>query len=197
MPFDDMAERVYATFQRSVEAKMHVGEELSPQIAFAAHTIVQALLEEKKILVCGNATSAALAQIFSTALIDRFERERPSLPAICLGNNMSSYTSIASEYGVNEVFAKPIRALGKDGDILIVISSSGNSSNLIQALGAARDRNMRIIALTGRDGGNLSSLLSEEDVEICAHVDSRGRIHEIHMLSLFCICDLIDFTLFG
>lgn len=197
MPFDEMAEKVYATFQKSVEAKIHVGEDLAPQIAFGAHTIVQALLDDKKILVCGNAASAALAEMFTATLIDRFERERPSLPAICLGSNISSYTSISSEYSVSEVFAKPVRALGQEGDILIVISTSGNSSNLIQAIGAAHDRNMRVIALSGRDGGNVSTLLSEDDVEICAHIDSRGRIHEIHMLALFCICDLIDFELFG
>lgn len=192
-----MSQRVYTIFQRSIEAKMHVGEELAPAVERAADQIVTALLNERKILICGNGPSAALAQIFASNLIDRFEKERPSLPAIWLGSNMASYTSIVADANHNEVYAKPIRALGQPGDILIVISSSGNSANLVQAMSAARERAVSVIGLTGRDGGDVSSLLEADDVELCARVDSRSRIHEIHLLLLYCICDLIDHKLFG
>lgn len=192
-----MSQRVYSLFQRSIEAKMHVGEELAPVIEFAAERVVQSLLEEKKILVCGNGPSAALAQIFASNLIDRFEKERPSLPAIWLGSNMASYTAIVADAHHSEVYAKPVRALGQPGDLLMVISSSGNAGNLLQAISAARDRGVDVIALTGRDGGNISTMLVPEDIELCARVESRSRIHEIHLLVLYCLCDLIDHKLFG
>lgn len=192
-----MSQRVYSLFQRSIEAKMTVGEELAPLIEQAADTIVNTLLNENKILVCGNGPSSALSQIFASSLLDRFEKERPSLPAIWLGSNMASYTSIVSDAGHNDVYAKPIRALGQPGDTLVVISSSGNATNLLQAISTARDRELNVIALTGRDGGDISSLLSESDHELCATVNSRTRIHEIHLLVLYCLCDLIDNKLFG
>lgn len=192
-----MSQRVYSLFQRSIEAKMHVGEELAPLIELAAERLVQSLLDEKKILVCGNGPSAALAQIFTGNLLDRFEKERPSLPAIWLGSNMTCYTAIVADAQYHEVYAKPIRALGYPGDVLMVLSSSGNASNLLQAVSAARDRGLNVIALTGRDGGDVSSLLSGDDIELCARVDSRTRIHEIHLLVLYCLCDLIDHKLFG
>jgi D-sedoheptulose 7-phosphate isomerase len=192
-----MSQRVYSLFQRSIEAKMQVGEELAPLIESTADRLVQTLLEDKKILVCGNGPSAALAQIFVSNLIDRFEKERPSLPAIWLGSNMASYTAIASDTQYHEVYAKPLRALGQPGDILMVISSSGNTANLIQAIGAARERKMTVIALTGRDGGAIMHNLEESDMQLCARVNSRSRIHEIHLLVLYCLCDLIDHKLFG
>ena len=192
-----MTQRVYSLFQKSVEAKMQVGEELAPQISLASDKLVNALLSENKILVCGNGASAALAQIFTSALLDRYEKERPGLPAIWLGSNIATYTAITADANHTDVYAKPIRALGQQGDILMIISTSGNSSNLIQAASAAHDRGLTVIAVTGRDGGDLSSLLDNNDVEICAAINSRGRIHEIHLLTLFCLCDLIDHKLFG
>ena len=192
-----MSQRVYNLFQRSIEAKMQVGEELAPTIETAADRLVQTLLNEKKILVCGNGPSAAMAQIFTSNLIDRFEKERPSLPAIWLGSNMASYTAIVADAQHQDVYAKPLRALGQEGDLLVLISSSGNASNLVQAIGAARDRGVAIIALTGRDGGDIGKLLDPRDIELCARVNSRSRIHEIHLLVLYCLCDLIDHKLFG
>lgn len=192
-----MSQRVYNLFQRSIEAKMQVGEELAPVIEATADRLVQALLNEKKILVCGNGPSAAMAQIFTSNLIDRFEKERPSLPAIWLGSNMASYTAIVADTQHHEVYAKPVRALGQHGDLLVVISSSGNAGNLVQAINAARDRGMSVIALTGRDGGEVGKLLDAGDIELCARVNSRSRIHEIHLLVLYCLCDLIDHKLFG
>lgn len=192
-----MSQRVYNLFQRSIEAKMQVGEELAPVIEATADRLVQTLLNEKKILVCGNGPSAAMAQIFTSNLIDRFEKERPSLPAIWLGSNMASYTAIVADTQHHEVYAKPVRALGQQGDLLVVISSSGNAGNLVQAINAARDRGMSVIALTGRDGGEVGKLLDARDIELCARVNSRSRIHEIHLLVLYCLCDLIDHKLFG
>jgi len=119
------------------------------------------------------------------------------LPAIWLGSNVATYTAIAADYNYSEIFSKPIRALGQEGDVLVVISTSGNSNNIIQAVGAAHDRGMRVIALSGRDGGDLSSILDTNDMEICARINSRGRIHEIHLLTVFSLCDLIDHKLFG
>ncbi|PCK07634.1 MAG: phosphoheptose isomerase [Alteromonadaceae bacterium] len=192
-----MSQRVYSLFQQSVEAKMQVGEELAPIISQASEKLVNCLLDEKKILVCGNGTSAAIAQIFTSSLIDRYEKERPGLPAIWLGANIATYTSITSDTHYVDVFAKPIRALGQEGDVLVLISTSGNPRNLIQAASAAHDRGLSVIAITGRDGGDISSLLDVNDIEICASINSRGRIHEIHLLTVFCLCDLIDNQLFG
>lgn len=192
-----MSQRVYSLFQRSIEAKMQVGEELAPIIEAAADQLVQALLNEKKILVCGNGPSAALAQIFTSNLIDRFEKERPGLPAIWLGSTMASYTAIVADAQYQEVYAKPLRALGQEGDVLLVISSSGNAANLVQAITTAHDRGLTVIALTGRDGGEAAKRLALGDIELCARVNSRSRIHEIHLLALYCLCDLIDHKLFG
>lgn len=190
-------ERVYTLFRESVEAKMQVGEQLAGNIEHASSVITNALLNDGKILVCGNGTSAALAQIFTSAMLDRFETERPSLPAIWLGSNLSTYTAIAADQGISEVFAKPIRALGSEGDVLIAISTSGNAQNLVQAIGAAHERKIPVIALTGRDGGDVGSLISDTDIELRASISARSRIHEIHLLTLFCLCDLIDAQLFG
>jgi D-sedoheptulose 7-phosphate isomerase len=190
-------ERIYEIFQRSVEAKIQTSEQLLPLIVNASETLVNSLVNDGKILVCGNGPSAALAQLFTNNLINRYERERPSLPAIALGCDLTNVTSIAYESSFNEIFAKEIRALGNTGDILVILSSSGNPSNLIQAIQAAHEREMTIIVLSGRDGGNLSSLLDVNDKEIIVPIDSRSRIHEIHLLILFCLCDLIDEQLFG
>jgi len=176
---------------------MQVGEELAPLIAIASDKLVECLLNEKKILVCGNGVSAAIAQAFSSSLLDRYEKERPGLPALWLGSNISTYTAIASDTTYSDVFAKPVRALGQEGDILVTISTSGNASNLVQAIAAAHDRNIGVIAITGRDGGDIASLLDAQDLEICASINSRGRIHEVHLLTIFCLCDLIDNKLFG
>lgn len=192
-----MNERVYALFQRSVEAKMQVGEGLAPAIVRGSNCIVQALLTDRKILICGNGLSAALAQMFTASLADRFERERPGLPAIWLGSNITTYTSIASENGIHDVYAKSIKALGHEGDVLVVISTSGNSGNLVRAVEVARERGMNIIALTGGDGGDIARLLNINDVEIRAELDGRSRVHEVHLLCIFCLCDLIDNSLFG
>ena len=190
-------ERLYQLFQQSIEAKMTAGELLFPDILAAGSMIVNCLLNNGKLLICGNGPSAALAQIFSNCLINRFDRERPSLPAITLGCDLTNVTSVANEKSFNEVFAKEVKALGNNGDILIILSSSGNPSNLVQAIQAAHEKELTVIAFNGRDGGNISSLLDHNDKELRAPSHSRIRIHEIHLLIVFCLCDLIDEQLFG
>ena len=192
-----MDQRVITLFHESIEAKMHAGEQLAPLIAAASQMMVQALLSERKILTCGNGISAAQAQIFTAALINRFEQERPSLPALNLGADFTSQTAIASDYSYNDIFAKQIRALGQEGDILLLLTSSGSPSNLLQAISAAHDKNMQVIALTGGDGGDVAALLDSHDLELRAPLLAKPRIHEVHLLSLFCLCDLIDQQLFG
>ena len=191
------SERVYDLFRESIEAKMEVGENLAGPLALAADYLTETLLNGNKILVAGNGASAALAQIFCSAMIDRFDQERPSLPAIWLGSHMSTCISMASDHGIHDVFAKPVRALGQPGDTLLVLSCNGYASNLIQAISAAHDRGMRVIALTGRDGGDITALIADEDLELRACVQTRSRVHEIHLLCLYCLLDLIDNNLFG
>lgn len=192
-----MDQRVITLFHESIEAKMQAGEELAPRIASASQAIVEALLNEKKILTCGNGISAALAQTLTASLINRFEQERPSLPAIHLGSDITSQTAIARDYSFNEIYAKQVRALGNPGDILVIISSDGNPSNLLQAISAAHDKEIQVIALTGRDGGDTAALLDTRDIELRAPLIAKPRIHEVHLLTIFCLCDLIDQQLFG
>jgi D-sedoheptulose 7-phosphate isomerase len=192
-----MDQRVITLFHESIEAKMHAGEQLAPLIAHASQVIVQALLNGHKVLTCGNGISASQAQIFTASLINRFEQERPSLPALSLGTDFTTQTAIASDYSYNDVYAKQVRALGQEGDILLLLTTSGNASNLLQSISAAHDRGIRVVALTGRDGGNIAALLDHQDIELRVNANSKPRIHEVHLLTLFCLCDLIDQQLFG
>ncbi len=192
-----MQEHIYTLFQQSIETKMSVGETLLAPLEQAAQQLVQALLDDRKILVCGNGHSAALAQIFVTCLQDRFENDRPGLPALWLGNPLASASSNREDAQNADNFAKPIRALGQAGDVLVMLSARGNASNLAQAASAAHERGLSLIALTGSDGGQLASLLDVQDTLICAHTESRPRIHEIHLLCIYVLCDLIDRSLFG
>ena len=193
----EMQTRIRQLFQASIETKQLAIDSLPPSISSASLLMVNALLNEGKILTCGNGGSAGDAQHFSSELLNRFERERPSLPAIALTTDSSTITSIANDYSYNEVFSKQIRALGRPGDILLAISTSGNSANVIQAIQAAHDREMLVVALTGRDGGGMASLLLPEDVEIRVPSNVTARIQEVHLLAIHCLCDLIDHQLFG
>lgn len=194
-----LQERIYQHFNDSIQTKHDALEQLPPLIESAADAIVQSLLNNGKVLTCGNGGSAGDAQHFSSEMLNRFERERPSLPAIALSTDTSTLTSIANDYSFNEVFSKQIRALGQAGDILLAYTTSGNSGNIVEAIRAAHDREMTIIAVTGKDGGQLSSLslLNEHDIELRVPSNSTARIQEVHLVITHCLCDLIDFQLFG
>ena len=189
--------RVRGIFDDSVTTVQRNGNELAPSIAAAAALMHQALVSERKILACGNGGSAADAQHFSAELLNRFERERPGLPAISLATDGSTLTSIANDYHFEDVFAKQVRALGQPGDVLLAISTSGNSANVLRAVEAAHERGMGVVALNGRDGGELTGLLSPVDINICATGHSTARVQEVHGLVIHCLCDLIDQQLLG
>jgi D-sedoheptulose 7-phosphate isomerase len=191
-----MEQRVITLFHDSIEAKMQAGEELAPLIAQASHCIVEALLNEKKVLTCGNGISAAHAHIFTANLMNSLEQERPSLPAISLGTDIISNVDSATA-SANDKYAKQIRALGNAGDILLLVTTTGAASNLLPAISAAHDKQMQVIALTGRSGGDVASVLDRQDIELRAPITNLHRIHEVHLLTLFCLCDLIDQQLFG
>jgi len=191
--------RIETHFAESIETKKKALSVLPEIILEASQLFVQCLLDNKKILVCGNGGSAADAQHFAAELINRFEIERPiSLPAIALTTDTSIITSIANDYSYREIFAKQIRALGQAGDILLLISTSGNSESILQACEAGQSRELKVIALTGKDGGSLSNLLNNStDIEIRVPGSSTARIQETHLLIIHCLCDLIDKQLFG
>lgn len=190
-------ERITQHFVDSIETKQQSVMELAPVIEQASDSMVNALLNGGKILSCGNGGSAGDSQHFSSELLNRFERERPSLPAIALTTDSSTVTSIANDYSYNEVFSKQIRALGNEGDVLLAISTSGNSANVVQAIQAAHDRDMRVVALTGKNGGDMASLYLPNDIEIRVPSNVTARIQEVHLLVIHCLCDLIDWQLFG
>lgn len=192
-----LQDRINQHFTASIETKQAAADLLGPDISAAAQTLVNALLEGKKILTCGNGGSAGDAQHFSSELLNRFERERPPLPAIALTTDSSTLTSIANDYHYNQVFAKQLRALGQPGDILVIYSTSGNSESIIQAINTAHDKKITTIALTGKDGGAVANLLFENDIEIRVPSSSTARIQETHLLITHCFCDLIDHQLFG
>jgi len=193
----DPIERITQQFSDSIQTKQQALETVAPGIAHAAELMTRALLSDRKILACGNGGSAADAQHFSSELLNRFEMERPGLPAIALTTDSSTLTSIANDYDFGDVFAKQVRALGQPGDVLLAISTSGSSPNVVQAARAAHAREMEVVALTGRDGGELSSLLKGHDVEIRVPAPSTARIQEVHILVIHCLCDLIDLQLLG
>ncbi len=188
----DPIARITQHFNDSIQAKQQSLEVLAPAIAAAAALISQALDQGGKILSCGNGGSAGDAQHFSSEMLNRFEMERPGLPAVALTTDSSTLTSIANDYDYNQVFSKQVLALGNAGDVLLAISTSGNSGNVVSAVEAAHTRDMGVVALSGSDGGKLKGLLSGSDVEICVPVNSTARIQEVHLLAIHCLCDLID-----
>ncbi len=190
-------ERVKQLFGESIEAKISAADLLSEGVAKAGLRMVDCLLSDGKVLVCGNGGSASDAQHFASELINRFETERPALPAISLCTDCSVVTSIANDYSYQQVFSKQVQALGHRNDVLLVITTSGNSSSIIKAVESAHEREMDVIALTGRDGGVLANHLGPEDIEIRVPSDSTARIQEVHITMIHCICDLIDGKLFG
>lgn len=190
-------QRIRQLFAESIETKMKAAEVLPEAIERAGACMVESLLNGGKILSCGNGGSAGDAQHFSSELLNRFERERPALPAIALTTDPSTITSIANDYSYNEVFSKQIRALGNKGDVLLAVSTSGNSANVVQAIQAAHDRGMNVVAMSGRNGGQIANLMGTGDVEVRVPAESTARIQEVHLLIIHALCDFIDQQLFG
>jgi D-sedoheptulose 7-phosphate isomerase len=193
----DLAQRVRSLFDESIRTKQAATDVLAEPLAQAARLIVERLLQGGKVLSCGNGGSAGDAQHFSAEMLNRFEQERPGLPALALTTDTSTLTSIANDYHFDEVFARQLRALGHPGDLLLAISTSGNSPNILAAVDAAHEKDMDVIALTGRDGGDLAPRLLEDDVEIRVPSPSTARIQEVHLLAIHCLCDLVDCQLLG
>lgn len=196
MSFDKIA-HIKQHFTDSIQTKITAADSLPDVISKAADIMIQALLSGNKIMSCGNGGSAADAQHLSSELLNRYSRERPSLPGIALTTDASTVTSIANDYSYDEIFSKQVNGLGKEGDVLFAISTSGNSKNVCLAIEAAHNRNIKVIALTGKDGGQMAPLLLDDDVEIRIPADVTARIQETHLLVLHILCDLIDETLFG
>jgi D-sedoheptulose 7-phosphate isomerase len=192
-----LAGRVRDHFAASIDTKTRSAALLVEPIVAAADLMVRCLLADGKILSCGNGGSAGDAQHFSSEMLNRFERERPALPAIALSTDTSTLTSIANDYSYQEIFAKQLRALGREGDVLLAISTSGNSGNVLEAIKVAHQRGIRVVALTGRDGGKMAELLRSDDIEIRVPSNVTARIQEVHLLVIHCLCDLIDTHLFG
>ena len=193
----ELLARVRRQFQESAQTKLDAMEALATPIASAVELMAQCLLANGKILSCGNGGSAADAQHFSGELLNRFERERPPLAAIALTTDTSTLTAIANDYDFDQVFAKQISALGQSGDVLLAISTSGNSRNVLRAIEAAHERELRVVALTGRSGGEIVKHLGPHDVHICVPHTQTPRIQEVHLLAIHCLCDGIDTLLLG
>jgi D-sedoheptulose 7-phosphate isomerase len=188
----NLSDTVTQIFAESIATKQQAVAAVAVHIAQAAEVLFRALTSGGKVLSCGNGGSAADAQHFSSELVNHFETDRPGLPAIALTTNTSTLTSIANDSNYHEVFARQIEALGRTGDILLAITTSGNSENILRAIKAARSRNMPVISLSGRDGGQAASLLADGDIEIRIEGPSTARIQEVHILVIHCLCALVD-----
>ena len=193
----NIEQKISQHFRDSAALKLRALEPLTPQIARAAHTMVACLKNGGKILACGNGGSAADSQHFAAELVGRFEREREELAAIALTTDSSILTAVGNDYGYDEIFSKQVRALGKPGDVLFGISTSGNSKNVIAAVEAATKKGMIIIGMTGRDGGKIGHLVGSNGVLLNVESPITARIQEVHLLMLHCLCDSIDNLMFG
>lgn len=190
-------QRILDHFRESADIKLQAGAQLAVPIMQAVELMFTALSNGNKILACGNGGAAALCQYFAAALIGRFERERLPLPALALTSNTSVLTGVTNEYSYRETFAKQAQAFGQPGDVLLVISGSGNSDSLSAAVEVALEREMRVVALTGGEGGNIARQLTDLDVHISVQHERAARVQELHLLALHCLCDGIDMALFG
>ena len=193
----DLVARVSRHFSDSAQAKLGAVAVLAQPIARAAEVMVGCLVANGKILACGNGGSAADSQHFAAELLNRFERERPGLAALALTTDSSTLTSIANDYAYEQVFSKQVFALGQPNDVLLAISTSGNSANVVAAVRAAHEREMKVVALTGKGGGEVGKQLAAGDVHICVPHGVTARIQEVHLLALHCLCDGIDCLLLG
>jgi D-sedoheptulose 7-phosphate isomerase len=193
----DLIARVYQHFEDSAQAKRESAEMMAAPVAAAIELMTNSLLADGKILACGNGGSAADAQHFAAELVGRFEAERQELAAIALTTDSSILTAVGNDYAFDQIFARQVRALGRSGDVLLAISTSGNSGNVIQAIKAAHTNDMKVIAFTGKGGGAIGELLKEGDIHLCVPVTRTARIQEVHLLMIHCLCDGIDALLLG
>jgi D-sedoheptulose 7-phosphate isomerase len=192
-----LEQRIQQHFIDSADLKYQAAQSLSKPIAAAVQAVLACVTSGGKVLACGNGGSAADAQHFSAEFIGRFERERPELGAIALTTDSSILTAIGNDYDFSRIFSKQVRGLGQAGDVLLAMSTSGNSANILAAIEAAHEREMTVVALTGRGGGKIGNLLRETDVHVCVPHDRTARIQEVHLLVLHCICDGVDTQLLG
>lgn len=193
----DLQQRVAQHFNHGIATTQAAAQVLGPAIELASEVLSTSLLQGRKVLCCGAAGSGGLAQYFAATLLNRYERERPGLPALALNADNQMLAAIANDHTHREIYAKQIRVLGQEGDVLLVLSASGNSRNTSEAIRAAHDRGLSVVALSGRDGGGMAELLHEGDVEIRVPAQSAARVHEAHLLILHSLCDLIDIQIFG
>lgn len=189
--------RIINHFTNSIQTQQDTLTNLGELIEFASQKLVATLLNDKKIITCGNGRSAAVAQLLSSAMLNQYQRDRPSLPAIALTSDTTTLTAIANDYHFDDIFAKQLRALGQSGDILVAYIDGENSANIAKAITTAHDKDIGIIALTGNNSGMITSLLHETDLEIRIPSTTGIHIHEVHTLVTHCLCDLIDHQLFG
>ncbi|MCX7099227.1 MAG: SIS domain-containing protein [Methylococcales bacterium] len=192
-----LQDRIINHFTDSIQTQQDAMTYLCELIEYASQRLVATLLNDKKILACGNGRSATTAQLLSSAMLNQFERDRPSLPVIALTTDTAAITAIANDYHFDDVFAKQLRALGQSGDLLVVYTDSNNAANIAKAITTAHDKDITVIALTGSNGGLIAPLLLETDIEIRVPSSSNARIQETHVLITHCLCDLIDHQLFG
>ncbi len=192
-----MLSQIQDIFKTSIDTKVKSLEILPHQIEQAANLIINCLVAGNKILSCGNGGSAGDAQHIASELLNRFNIERPNLPAIALTADALTVTAIANDYSYDEVFSRQLKALGQKDDVLFAVTTSGNSKNIIEAVKVAQDRDLKIVALTGKEGGNLRNFLRETDIELCVPSDTTARIQEVHLLIIHTICELIDLSLFS
>ena len=192
-----LQDRIINHFTDSIQTQQDAMAYLTDLIAYASERLVTALLNDKKVISCGIGGGANNAQLLSSALLNRYERERPSLPAIALCADMTTITAIAADSHFDDIFAKQLRALGQSGDILVAYTDGGYSAAIAKAINGAHDKDIGVIVLTGKDGGAVSEQLSEKDLELRVPSNSSSRIHETHSLITHCLCDLIDLQLFG
>lgn len=193
----ELAARIGQHFEDSIEVKQKSLDVLVEPIHRAGEAMVNCLLNNGKILSCGNGGSAGDAQHFSAELLNRFEKERPGLPAVALTTDTSTLTAIANDYSYVEIFSKQVSALGQAGDVLLAISTSGNSANVAAAMKAAKERDMVIVVLSGNEGGTMAELVGDNDIEIRVPSNRTARIQEVHLVAIHCLCDFIDTKLFG
>ena len=192
-----LQDRIINHFSESIQTQQVTMTYVCELIEYASQRLVSALLNDKKILTCGNGQSATSAQLLSSAMLNQFERDRPSLPVIALTTDTATITAIANDFHFDDVFSKQLRALGQSGDILVAYTDGNHSANIAKAIATAHDKDISVIALTGNNGSMIAPLLYETDIEIRVPSNSNARIQEIHALITHCLCDLIDHQLFG